>query len=178
MNRRTFLSGLCAGTALAGTVSLASKAAAKLPALDRDISLVNLHTGEKFRGQFRTETGYLDDSLGELSKVLRDHRSGDTHDIDPQLFDWMASLSGRLGGGEFSIISGYRSPKTNAALRSKSNGVAKRSWHMQGRAIDLRLDSASTEALRRIAINDSIGGVGYYPKSNFLHLDTGNARLW
>ena len=98
--------------------------------------------------------------------------------MDPRLYDWMASLKKRLDGGEFGIISGYRSPKTNAMLRGNSNGVAKKSFHMQGKAIDVRLPGHDLAKLRKVALSLKAGGVGYYPKSNFLHLDTGRVRHW
>ncbi|MDX1581838.1 MAG: DUF882 domain-containing protein [Alphaproteobacteria bacterium] len=142
------------------------------------LKIVNLHTGERFHDVFREGGTYVPDAIAELEVVLRDHRTGDTHPIDPRLFDWMASLRSRLEGKEFGIISGYRSPKTNAMLQANSNGVAKRSKHMDGKAIDLRLSGVDTFKLRQLAIKDQRGGVGYYAKSDFVHLDTGRPRFW
>ncbi|HHO59512.1 MAG TPA: DUF882 domain-containing protein, partial [Thiotrichales bacterium] len=104
---------------------------------------------------------------------------GDIHPMDTDLLDLLVTLNHKLGGKQpFQIISGYRSPKTNAALHRKSNGVAVRSLHMQGKAIDIRLPGCKLAELRRAALNCRRGGVGYYPKSNFVHVDTGRVRHW
>ena len=174
-NRRNILAGLAGGVALAagwpGTMARANTG-------PRSINLVNLHTGERFSDIYFESGAPVPEALAALNAVLRDHRTGDVHALDPALFDWMTSLQHRLGGTEFGIISGYRSPKSNAQLRTKSNGVAKKSWHMQGRAIDLRLSGIDTAALRKLAIADGRGGVGYYAKSDFVHIDTGRPRSW
>ena len=99
--------------------------------------------------------------------------------MDQRLFDLLHLLQQQVGSkGSYHVISGYRSPKTNAMLNSKSNGVAKRSLHMQGRAIDIRLPGVELKHLRQAALNLKAGGVGYYPKSNFIHVDTGRTRFW
>ncbi|MFN3233724.1 MAG: YcbK family protein [Alphaproteobacteria bacterium] len=175
IDRRRMLTGIAGGIALAACWPTTRVAAS---VSHRSINLVNLHTGERFSGTYAEKGSPLPDALSELSRVLRDHRTGDVHEIDPRLFDWMRSLQDRLGGTEFGIISGYRSPKSNQMLRGKSNGVAKKSWHMQGRAIDLRLAGSDTADLRKLAIADRLGGVGYYAKSDFVHLDTGRPRSW
>jgi uncharacterized protein YcbK (DUF882 family) len=144
----------------------------------RTLNLVNLHTGERFSDVYFEYGEPVPEALRALNTVLRDHRTNDTHPIEPELFNWMQSLQQRLGGREFGIISGYRSPKTNEQLRANSNGVAKKSWHMQGRAIDLRLSGVDTAEVRKLAINDGYGGVGYYPESDFVHIDTGRPRSW
>lgn len=177
INRRQILAGLGAATlfSFAGLPAVARASAAPLSPLD--LNLVNLHTGERFKGTF-FEKDYLPDALGELNKVLRDHRTGDVHAMDTTLFDWMASLKTRLEGKQFEIISGYRSPASNAGLRANSGGVAKKSWHMQGKAIDIRLPGVKTASLQKLAIKDHRGGVGYYAKSDFVHIDTGRPRSW
>ena len=110
--------------------------------------------------------------------MLRDHRADEATDMDPALFDWMVSLQERLGGDEFHIISGYRAPKTNAAMRREGRGVAKKSYHMKGQAIDLRMPGVKTSDIRDLARTDQLGGVGYYSKSDFVHIDTGRVRTW
>jgi uncharacterized protein YcbK (DUF882 family) len=111
--------------------------------------------------------------------VLRDFRTGDIEVIDPQLLVLLHKISQRIGKDEpFDVISGYRSPKTNARLASNSNGVAKHSLHMQGMAVDICLPGMKLAHLRDAAKSLKAGGVGYYPKSNFIHIDTGKVRYW
>ena len=118
-------------------------------------------------------------ALERLNEVLRDHRTDDVHPIDPRLLDSLYELRARLGTADpIHVISGYRSPKTNAALRKRSNGVARKSYHMKGMAIDLRMPGIGTGSLRKTAQAIRAGGVGYYSKSRFIHLDTGPVRYW
>ncbi|MDJ0807347.1 MAG: DUF882 domain-containing protein [Gammaproteobacteria bacterium] len=176
VNRRQFLAGCAAfaGTALAPTVF-----ASVNPKPERQLAFRHLHTGEKIKLTYWAEGDYLADSLQEINHLLRDHRTGDVAQMDRALMDLLYSLQNRLDRqGEFQIISGYRSPKTNKMLRSQSSGVAKKSLHMQGRAIDIRLSGTELKHLRRAAIDLKLGGVGYYPKSNFIHVDTGRVRNW
>jgi uncharacterized protein YcbK (DUF882 family) len=122
---------------------------------------------------------YLPEALGKLDRLLRDHRSGEAHPIDPRLFDALHQLAGLAGREpEYEVISGYRSPASNAMLNANSSGVARNSLHMQGRAIDVRLRGVSCARLRDLAIPLQLGGVGYYAKSAFVHLDTGRVRSW
>jgi len=110
---------------------------------------------------------------------LRDHRTGDHHSMDPALFDLLHQVQARLEcRGEFQIISGYRSPKTNKMLRRNSSGVAKRSMHMDGKALDIRLEGCDLKQLHRAAKSLKAGGVGLYTRSNFVHVDTGRVRYW
>jgi uncharacterized protein YcbK (DUF882 family) len=110
---------------------------------------------------------------------LRDHRTGDMEAMDVRLMDLLYTVSQRLcSGATFHIISGYRSPQTNARLRKRSTGVAKFSYHMLGRAIDIRLPGCATRKLRQACLDLEIGGVGYYPRSDFVHVDTGAFRTW
>jgi uncharacterized protein YcbK (DUF882 family) len=115
-----------------------------------------------------------------LNHFLRDFRTGDETAIDPQLFDLLYDIKQRLGhaDGTFQIISGYRSPRTNAMLRRTSSGVARRSLHMTGQAIDVRLTETPTRNIRDAALTLSRGGVGFYSRSDFVHLDTGRVRQW
>jgi uncharacterized protein YcbK (DUF882 family) len=117
--------------------------------------------------------------LEEITHFLRDFRNEQTHPIDVALLDTLSSLyDGFERRGRFEVISGYRSPRTNEALRHVTTGVAKDSLHLSGRAIDVRLTSAATVKLRDAAIALQRGGVGYYPESNFVHIDTGAVRSW
>ncbi len=144
-----------------------------------NLSFRNAHTGESFTGVYRVGDKYLPEAFRQINYVLRDFRTGDVKMIDPHLLDMMYWIHFQSGSARpFEVISGYRSPKTNAMLRSASGGVAKSSLHMEGRAVDLRLGDTKLSKLRGIAISMKTGGVGYYPKSNFLHVDTGKVRQW
>lgn len=141
--------------------------------------LDNLHTGEKFSAVYYANGSYLPDALAEATRVLRDWRTGDQHFIDPTLFDALHAIGGKLETRKsFQIISGYRSPKTNAMLGRRSHGVAEHSQHTVGKAIDLRIEGVELSNLRNAALAIGAGGVGYYPVSNFVHVDTGRVRQW
>jgi uncharacterized protein YcbK (DUF882 family) len=146
---------------------------------ERRLAFHNLHTGENLDLPYWGVDGYLDDALTEINRVLRDHRSGEVYPIDHQLLDQLTVLKQTVGSSRpFHVISGYRSPSTNAKLRQGSNGVAKRSLHMQGRAIDVRLPGVALNDLHRAAKDLRLGGVGLYSRSDFIHLDTGRVRYW
>lgn len=177
MTRRTFLQGIAvAGATLAAPMAMARA----ITPLERRLSLYNLHTGESLNATYWAEGNYVEEELAAINRLLRDHRSGEVNAIDRKLLDRLHSLQQRLGhNGNYEVISGYRSPATNARLQQASNGgVAKRSLHMQGRAIDIRLPGVELKQLRQVALSQKAGGVGYYPKSNFVHLDTGRTRFW
>lgn len=176
LNRRRFLKNVAGvGALLASPATLARVG----NPTQRILAMHNLHTGEETEVVYWRDGRYSDAALADLNQLLRDHRSGEVHEMDPQLFDQIYLLQRQLGiECPYQIISGYRSPTTNALLRSQSNGVAKRSLHMQGRAIDLRLPGCKLSHLRETALSMKAGGVGYYPKSNFVHLDTGRVRFW
>ena len=141
--------------------------------------LHNLHTGEAFNEVYYANGGYLPDALAEANRVMRDWRTGDEHFIDPGLFDALHAIGDRLETrGAFQIISGYRSPKTNAMLHARSKGVAEHSQHTVGKAIDVRVPGVELSDLRNAAASLSAGGVGFYPVSNFVHVDTGRVRQW
>jgi len=117
--------------------------------------------------------------MAAINHVMRDHRSGETHAIDPRLLDQLHTLKGLVSASSpFQIISGYRSPATNAALHANSSGVASRSLHMDGRAIDIRVGAVDLSRLRDAALGMRAGGVGYYAASDFIHVDTGRVRSW
>jgi uncharacterized protein YcbK (DUF882 family) len=177
----TALSGAAALTLARMGFGQAPEAAAgetKLP--EREIELFNTHTNETARVIFRRGDEYQVDALESLRKVLRDHRNGESHAMDAGLFDQLHDLASAAGcEPSFEIISGYRSPESNDKMSSKpGSGVAKKSLHMQGRAIDVRLRHCSCEMLRDLAIAARRGGVGYYQRSNFVHIDTGAFRTW
>ena len=184
-NRRRFLQlGLGATTALAlpsafaglSSPSIAQPATAEA---ERKLSLLNLHTGEHLHATYWAEGQYQSSELKAINHVLRDHRTGDAYHMDNDLLNLLHVLHQKMDSKqEFQVISGYRSPKTNAALTKKSSGVAKKSLHMQGKAIDIRLPGCELSDLRKAAINLQAGGVGYYQKSDFIHIDTGNVRRW
>jgi uncharacterized protein YcbK (DUF882 family) len=143
------------------------------------LALVNLHTNEKLELDFYRGGDYVADSMNAIQLLLRDYRNGDQHPIDPRLMDYLYDVANALGVDPvFSVISGYRSPQTNEQLRERSEGVARHSLHLEGRAIDVRLAGISCVDLATRAREMARGGVGYYQKSNFVHLDTGAYRTW
>ena len=145
----------------------------------RSLSLYNTHTSEELRITYAGQRAYDLDALRRINHFLRDHRTGDIHPIDPKLLDILFSVQQISGTrGVFEVISGYRSPQTNAMLRRKSSGVVGRSLHLVGRAIDVRMTGMKTKELSRVALHVRQGGVGYYAKSDFVHLDTGRVRTW
>lgn len=170
--------GARGGVAHAGTV-LDEDALGRASLTPRTLSLVSTHTGERLQVCYAEGGRYVPDALNRLNRLLRDHRSGDVAAIDPRLFDQMHALARCADcAPHYEIISGYRSPATNEKLRQASSGVATRSLHMDGRAIDVRLKGLSTAKLRDLALALRAGGVGYYAKSDFVHLDTGRVRSW
>lgn len=145
----------------------------------RSLWFVHTHTGEALSVVYFQRGHYIAQSLERVSHFLRDFRTNDVHPIDPALLDILFDLHAQAQhDGPFEVISGYRSPETNATLRSRSSGVAEHSLHMQGRAIDIRLRGVSTRKLRDLAIALHRGGVGFYPVSDFVHVDTGRVRTW
>jgi uncharacterized protein YcbK (DUF882 family) len=145
----------------------------------RVLTFYHLHTGERRRATYWSDGAYVADELTTLNRLLRDHRSGETAAIDPRLFDILHDLQQLTHSrGEFAIISGYRSPATNAQLRRRSHGVAEGSLHTRGRALDIRLAGVDLTDLQHAALSLGAGGVGYYPRDQFLHLDTGRVRSW
>ncbi len=143
------------------------------------LSLHNLHTGESLHTVYRESGRYVMAALTEIDEFLRDFRTGDVHRIDPKLLDLLTTLRDVTGArGPFQVISGYRSPATNAMLHARSSGVAKHSLHMDGQAIDIRHHRIDTATLHRAALSLKRGGVGFYPRSDFVHVDTGRVRWW
>jgi uncharacterized protein YcbK (DUF882 family) len=145
----------------------------------REVSLHNLHTGERLEVRYAQDGQYLPAALSQLNHLLRDHRNGEATIIDPRLFDQLHVLAtGAACAPRYGIISGYRSPASNEQLREHSEGVARHSLHMEGRAIDVRPVQLGTKRLRELALDMKQGGVGFYAKSDFVHLDTGRVRSW
>ncbi|WP_448207910.1 DUF882 domain-containing protein [Azospirillum sp. sgz302134] len=179
LGRRELLRiGLAA--AAAGTVMVPEVSEAALRAPPRQLTLLNLHTGERVRTEYWSKGHYQRDGLREINHLLRDHRTGAIHPIDPKLLDLLHNLTRKVGSqSPVHIISGYRSPETNAWLREQDgSGVAQHSYHMQGKAIDLRVPGMPLRNLHRAALSMRAGGVGYYPDSNFVHVDVGPLRHW
>ncbi len=148
--------------------------------LTRWIELFNTHTSESLQVAYRDASGFVGASLDKLRWLLRDHRANEAGRMDVALFDQLTDVAAQLGvDPRFEVISGYRSPRTNELLRrTGGGGVARHSLHMQGRAIDVRLHGVSCAELRDAAIGARRGGVGYYRRSDFVHLDTGPVRTW
>jgi uncharacterized protein YcbK (DUF882 family) len=145
----------------------------------RSLAFQNPHTGDKLNLTYFEKGRYLHDALHEISFMLRDHRTDDIHAIDTELLDQLHDLKQMLGLNQpFDVVCGYRSPLTNAKLHAEHTGVANNSFHMHGRAIDIRIERFDLRRIHNAALAMHRGGVGYYPESNFIHLDTGTFRTW
>ena len=144
------------------------------------LRLYETHTQERIDIVYRVGDRYLPQSIAKLDHFLRDHRTGQVHHFDPSLFDLLYDLAEKVGhrGKEIDVICGYRSPWSNAYLREHSSGVAKNSLHMQAEAIDIRMPGVKLSDLREAALELHRGGVGYYPASQFVHVDVGRPRWW
>ncbi len=138
------------------------------------------HTGERLDVVYRVGDQYIPEALDRLDHFLRDHRTGDIHHYDPRLFDLLNDLTASVGraGAELHVICGYRTPWSNEFLRTHTVGVALHSLHMEAEAIDIRLPGLKTSAFRDAALTLHRGGVGYYAKSDFIHVDVGRVRHW
>jgi uncharacterized protein YcbK (DUF882 family) len=160
--------------------ALVSIGAAEPPSGGRcELTLTSTHTGESLHVRYCVAGRHDPDALASLEHLLRDFRNGRQHPIDTGLYDLLSEVAARAGAEpHFEVISGYRSRETNDMLRRRGSGVSERSLHLEGRAIDVRLRGVPTSRLREIALTLKRGGVGYYPKSDFVHLDTGRVRQW
>jgi uncharacterized protein YcbK (DUF882 family) len=169
-----------AGLALARMAKAKSEAVSETPLLERAIELHNTHTNETVSVVYRRGETYVERAIASLRNVMRDHRNGELHDIDVTLYDQLHELSRAAHcDPRFEIISGYRSPESNAAMAARpGSGVAKHSLHMEGRAIDIRMHGCSCANLRDLALTAARGGVGYYRGLDFVHVDTGRFRTW
>jgi len=174
--RRGFL-GLAAGGVAFLTLTAAE--AARRPIGVRSLAFDNLHTGEKLNAVYWENGHYHPEVLRRISWVLRDHYNNKVHRMDPKLLDLLHQLRLRLHTKEpLQIISGYRSPETNAMLAANTDGVANSSLHIKGQAADIRIQGRSIAKIHRVAASLRLGGVGYYPASGFVHVDTGRVRYW
>jgi uncharacterized protein YcbK (DUF882 family) len=174
--RRTIL-----GWAAATATTLIAAPAFAIPrvSMRRTLAFHNLHTGESLDLVYWAEGRYLPDATQRIEYLLRDFRNNKVHPIDPKLLDLLTALRARLNTtAPYQVISGYRSPETNAMLQRMSEGVATNSLHLEGRAIDLRVPGRSLASVHRVALAFQAGGVGYYPRSDFVHLDVGRPRRW
>ncbi len=182
VSRRSFLTWGSASIAALALPSVGEAAPVEMALRhlqDRKLNLYNTHTGEHLSEVYWSNGRYRTDALSRINHLLRDHRSGDTHPMDPHVLDLLAALSSKCDAkGPIHIISGYRSPKTNAWLASNSDGVAYNSLHMQGKAIDIRLPGHSIHHVGHAAMSLKGGGVGMYPASDFVHVDCGRLRHW
>ncbi len=143
------------------------------------VSFTQAHTGESFSGVYRVGDRYLPEAFERLNYVMRDFRTGEVFPMDPRVVDILSMIQARSNSSApFEVLSAYRSPKTNSKLRNASTGVAKNSFHMYGQALDIRSPDLSTKHVRNIAQGLKAGGVGYYPRSGFIHVDTGSVRSW
>ncbi len=150
------------------------------PATPYHLRFFHTHTGEHLDVVYRIGDQYIPEALDQLDHFLRDHRTGDIHHYDPRLFDLLNDLTASVGraGAELHVICGYRTPWSNEFLRAHTVGVAQHSLHMQAEAIDIRLPGLKTSAFRDAALALHRGGVGYYAKSDFIHVDVGRVRRW
>jgi len=174
-HRRHLIQGVLglAGAAVLGPMAKAADAA------PRTLALLNLHTGERLKATYFEGGEYVPDALSAMNTLLRDFRTGDVHPMAPGLFDLIANLQQRLQtDATVHVISGYRSPTTNASLHARSSGVATHSLHMEGEAMDIRIPGVQLADLRDAALGLRRGGVGYYPASDFVHVDVGRVRRW
>jgi uncharacterized protein YcbK (DUF882 family) len=183
--RRSFLkSSLVLASAAAGLPTLSRAAniaglgSAALPK-ERSLRLYNIHTGESLNTTFWADGQFVPDALQDVNKLLRDYRNNKVDAMDPTLLLLLDHVNAKFGSEKvIHVISGYRSPETNEMLHENTNGVAKHSLHMEGKAIDIRIPGRELADLHKIAMSLRAGGVGYYPASNFVHMDTGRVRYW
>jgi uncharacterized protein YcbK (DUF882 family) len=173
---------LAAGGALAGVSAvglLAGTARSRETSAPKRIALLNLHTDERLDIEYSRDGVHVPAALSAIEVLLRDFRTGERHPIDPGLMDYLVQVANSAGVDPvFSVISGYRSPQTNARLHERSAGVARHSLHIEGRAIDVRMSGINCADLAAHALELKRGGVGYYRASDFVHLDTGAFRTW
>jgi uncharacterized protein YcbK (DUF882 family) len=171
--------GVLAGASAASALIAPAFGRSAEPDAERRITFKNLHTPETLTAAFRRGGDYLPDALEKIQVILRDYRTGERHPIDPPLLDYLYDVALAAGADPvFGVISGFRSPRTNALLHERSSGVSSHSLHMEGRAIDVRLAGIDCAELAGHALAMKRGGVGYYRRSDFVHLDTGRFRSW
>lgn len=177
LNRRK---AILTGLVTLGATCIPSVSFAKLLQNNpRELYLNNLHTGEELLTRYFDGKNYQRGEMKKINHLCRDFRRNEIKDMDKRLFDQLTAIQKTIGcNNQIHIISGYRSPATNEMLRSKSSGVAAKSLHMLGQAIDFRVEDVPLIEVKKAALSLRAGGVGYYPKSNFVHIDTGRFRTW
>jgi len=178
--RRSFLKSSVVLASALGAPAIA-RAATAIPVMpaERALRLYNTHTGESLRSIFWAEGKFLPDALKDINRLLRDHRNNAIAPIDPELLVLIDKVSAQFGSQKvLHVISGYRSPESNKMLAENSGGVATHSLHIEGKAIDVRLPGQDLASLHKAALRARGGGVGYYPDSQFVHMDTGRLRSW
>jgi uncharacterized protein YcbK (DUF882 family) len=178
LSRRSFLTR--SSLAAVGALLLPStKSVASILSTERTLSFHNVHTDEELTIRCCPEQDYDRETRLRFSSLLRDHHADEVREMDPGLIDIFFALSAFTGSsGTFKVLSGYRSPETNGWLRRFSHGVAEHSMHIEGKAVDIRMDDLSIREIRQAGMALAMGGVGYYPRSGFVHLDTGRIRHW
>ncbi|MGV8898566.1 MAG: DUF882 domain-containing protein [Burkholderiaceae bacterium] len=177
--RRTFMKfgALAAAAGLSPLSAHAALRGAMTP--ERSLAFYNTHTGESLQTVYWAEGSYIPQALTDINQVLRDHRNNAIKEMSPALLDFLYSINNAVDARQpFHIISGYRSPATNAMLAARSGGVAKHSMHLDGKAIDIRVPGRDLSQIHRVALLQQSGGVGYYPGSDFVHVDVGRVRQW
>ena len=179
LSRRNFIGiMLCVGISGVSSKSVFA-AIEELATPERSLSLYNPHTKDSFKGVYWHNGKYVSEALKNINHIMRDFRAHDIKQIDTHLLDLLSVISIKLKPEKpFHVISGYRSPETNAKLRKRGKGAAKNSYHIQGKAVDIRLPGYRTSVLRRTAFKLRKGGVGYYPHQKFVHIDVGPIRYW
>ena len=179
LSRRNFI-GLMLCVGISGVSSKSVFAAIEeLATPERSLSLYNPHTKDSFKGVYWHNGKYVSEALKNINHIMRDFRAHDIKQIDTHLLDLLSVISIKLNPEKpFHVISGYRSPETNAKLRKRGKGAAKNSYHIHGKAVDILLPGYRTSVLRRTAFKLRKGGVGYYPRQKFVHIDVGPIRYW
>jgi uncharacterized protein YcbK (DUF882 family) len=177
-DRRRILK-LGAGVVLSGGLALIGATPTRASLAKRTLSFYHLHTGESLKTVYWADGGHIPDALRAIDRLLRDFRTSESHAIDVRLLDLLHQVRTSLGTDEpFHVVSGYRSPHTNAVLARHGGGVARKSLHLLGQAIDVRLPGRHLRDLHEAAVLQKSGGVGLYPRSDFVHLDVGRVRYW
>lgn len=179
MNRRSFLA-LGAVTAISTLLpSYAFTSTEELNTPERSLYFYNIHTDERLKTVYWQDGEYMPEALEEINFLMRDYRNDEIKEIDTKLLDLLYDINKKMKTRQpFHITSGYRSPETNAMLHKKSKKVGVNSLHIYGMAVDIKMPGRSIESLRNVATNLKVGGVGYYPRSNFVHVDIGKVRYW
>ncbi len=187
LGRRGFFSLSAAIAAASASTVILPSAALAAPAITgkaaaaatRTLNVVNINTGESGKFLYWEQGRYLPETMRRIEHILRDRRTDETHEISPDLLDLIVALGRKLNSdAPFQIVSAYRSHETNDEMAATKRGVAKRSYHMEGKAVDLRLPNRGLHMVRGAALQLKAGGVGYYPRSNFVHVDVGPVRRW